>query len=146
MAEKTKITYRVPYADTDQMGVVYYANYFIFFERLRNELIRGTGITYREIEKGGLMFPVIEAFCEYHNAARYDDLLEIHGWVCWLQGSRFKVRYEIHTNDIKLVDGFTIHNTITRDGKPRRVPDYIKNSMIKEAAGFQETQPRENLN
>ena len=133
MTQKTELIYRVPYADTDQMGVVYYANYFVFFERLRNELIRSMGQSYLEIEKGGLMFPVIEAFCEYHNAARYNDLLQILGWINWYQGSRFKVAYEIFCNGIKLVDGFTIHNTITTEGRPRRVPDYVKRHILEDS-------------
>ena len=57
---KVVLSYRVPYADTDQMGVVYYANYFEFFERFRNELLRAAGYTYLELEKEGIAMPVIE--------------------------------------------------------------------------------------
>ena len=74
---KTTIPYRVPYADTDQMGIVYYANYFVYFERLRNELLRATGVPYRVWEERGLRLPVVEAHAAYIAPARYDDLLEI---------------------------------------------------------------------
>jgi acyl-CoA thioester hydrolase len=126
MTDKLKLDYRVPYADTDKMGVVYYANYFVYFERFRNELIRQTGLCYKDVEKTGLMFPVIEAFCEYINAAKYDDILQIYGNIKWAKGSRFQIEYEIYCENKKLVTGNTIHNTITMDGKPRRIPDYIK--------------------
>ena len=70
--------YRVPYADTDMMGYVYYGNYLTLFERSRNELMRATGYTYAEMEKeGGAMLPVVEAHVDYHAPARYDDLLTV---------------------------------------------------------------------
>ncbi len=68
---------RVRYAETDQMGVVYYANYLVWFEIGRTDWLRETGWSYREIERDGLMLPVIEAHCEYRQGARYDDELEI---------------------------------------------------------------------
>ena len=74
--KKVTIEYRVPYADTDQMGVVYYGNYLTLFERARNELMRGSGFTYARMEtEGGAMLPVVEAHVDYHAPARYDDLL-----------------------------------------------------------------------
>ena len=65
--------YRVPYADTDQMGVVYYGNYLTIFERARNELMRACGYTYRECEAEGWMLPVTHAEVDYKRPARYDD-------------------------------------------------------------------------
>jgi acyl-CoA thioester hydrolase len=62
--KKVSISYRVPYADTDQMGVVYYANYLVYFERLRNELVRAGGRSYRQWEEDGITLPVIEAHCD----------------------------------------------------------------------------------
>lgn len=120
------ISYRVPYADTDQMKVVYYANYFVYFERLRNELFRATGIPYTEIEARDLMFPVHEAHCEYENPALYDDLIEIRGWLAWVQGSRFQINYEIIRDNERLVTGHTIHVVVNRDLKPRRVPAEVQ--------------------
>ena len=68
---------RVRYAETDQMGVVYYANYFVWFEVGRTDLLRDAGWSYREMELEGIALPVIEAHCEYRQSARYDDELEI---------------------------------------------------------------------
>ena len=68
---------RVRYAETDQMGVVYHANYFVWFEVARTDLLRARGWTYREMEQAGVSLPVIEAHCEYRRPARYDDEVDI---------------------------------------------------------------------
>ena len=68
---------RVRYAETDKMGVVYYANYFVWFEVARADLLRSLGWSYREMELAGVSLPVIEAHCRYHRGARYDDELEV---------------------------------------------------------------------
>ena len=70
-------TLRVRYAETDRMGVVYYANYFVWFEVARTDLLRTLGWTYREMEDSGVMLPVIDAHCEYRRPARYDDEVEV---------------------------------------------------------------------
>ena len=103
--------YRVPYADTDQMGVVYYANYLELFERARNELMRACGYTYRECEADGVMLPVVHAEVDYRSAAKYDDLLEIKAWVRSLKGVRIEIACEIRRKgeDRILVDGYTRH-------------------------------------
>lgn len=123
MKQKTCIEYRVPYADTDQMGVVYYANYLIYFERLRSELLREAKSPYKEIEKAGIMLPVIEAVCLYKKPAAYDDCLKISGWVEEIKGPKVKICCQVHREDELLADGYTIHacvNTQTR--KPVRPP------------------------
>ena len=66
-------TVRVRYAETDKMGVAYHANYFVWFEVARCDLLRALGSTYRDLEARGVMLPVIEARCEYRTPARYDD-------------------------------------------------------------------------
>jgi acyl-CoA thioester hydrolase len=123
---RVRLEYRVPYADTDQMQVVYYANYLEYFERVRNEIIRECGLSYKEWEARGLMCPVIEAHCEYILPATYDDLIAIDGWLVWAQGSRFRVEYEILRGAERLAIGHTIHNTMTPEGAPRRVPKEVQ--------------------
>ncbi len=123
------LDYRVPYADTDQMRVVYYANYFVYFERLRNELIRACGLSYRAWEERGLICPVIEAYCAYRQPARYDDLIRVEGWLAWARGSRFRVEYEILLDGEQLATGHTIHSTMTPEGLPRRVPEEIQGML-----------------
>ncbi|MEI6645057.1 MAG: thioesterase family protein [bacterium] len=111
MSEPRKVTipYRVPYADTDQMHVVYYANYLAYFERNRNELIRETGVTYKELETMGYALPVVEAHVNYHAPATYDDLLDLTAWVEELKGVRLTIRCEVKRGGKLLVSGHTIH-------------------------------------
>ena len=122
----TEINYRVPYADTDKMGVVYYANYLVFFERLRNELLRQAGLPYRVLEEDGIMLPVIEAVCNYRGAARYDDMLTIRGWIDSARGVRIKICCEIYNEKNELlVSGHTVHACVDNNGKPVRPPKKI---------------------
>ena len=108
---KVTMEYRVPYADTDQMGVVYYGNYLTLFERARNELMRACGYTYRECEAEGWMLPVIHAELDYKSPARYDDLLEVTAYVQSAKGVRLEIACEVRRKgeDAILVKGFTRH-------------------------------------
>ena len=106
-----KIEYRVPYADTDQMGVVYYGNYLTLFERARNELMRSIGYTYRQCEEEGWMLPVVHAEVDYRAPARYDDLLEVTAYVKEQRGVRIEIACEVRRKgeSAVLVSGFTRH-------------------------------------
>src|SRR5215472_8727860 len=88
-------TVRVRYADTDQMGVVYYANYLVWFEVARTDLLRTLGWTYREMEDTGVFLPVIEAHCEYRRPARYDDEVTIQTEGRLASPVRMELCYEI---------------------------------------------------
>lgn len=116
MAEPLRhtISYRVPYADTDQMQVVYYANYLVYFERIRNELLRASGLTYREVEAQGYALPVREAHVSYHAPATYDDLLTITGWCTALKGARLTLSYTVHCGDKLLAEGYTLHAFVNK--------------------------------
>ena len=127
---KVAVNYRVPYADTDQMGVVYYANYLIYFERLRNELIRAGGKSYRQWEEEGINLPVIEAQCEYFHPAHYDDTLTITGRVAEVKRVRIRIECEVKRGDELLARGYTVHACINREGRPIRVPEEIENLAI----------------
>ncbi len=117
------VLYRVPYADTDQMGVVYYANYLTYFERCRNELLRSTGFTYRELEERGLGLPVVEAHVAYRAPARYDDLLELSGSVAEARGCRIRIDCAVSREGQLLATGHTVHCCMDlRSRRPVRVP------------------------
>ena len=119
----TLLPYRVPYADTDKMGVVYYANYLEYFERVRNEMLRDIGLSYKEIESNGLSLQVIEAYCKYLQPAFYDDMLEIRGWFGDNTRTRITIHCEIAREEAPLATGFTIHACLsTRTQKPVRLP------------------------
>lgn len=124
--KEVTLVYRVPYADTDQMGVVYYANYLVFFERGRNELMRSLGLTYREMEEKGVGLPVLEAHVDYHAPARYDDLLEIRCWVDQMEGLKLKVNCEVKRNGQLLVAGYTKHVCFDYKAlRPIRAPEWF---------------------
>ena len=122
------LEYRVPYADVDQMSVVYYANYLIYFEQGRNEFLRKKGFTYFEMEKIGVMLPVIEAKCQYFKPAKYDDLLHIKSELSEVNGVRLKMSCEICSEDGNvLASGYTWHVIVDKDtGKPCRPPEHLK--------------------
>ena len=113
--KKITMEYRVPYADTDMMGVVYYANYLVLFERARNELMRSCGYTYVECEREGWGLPVTHAELDYRRPARYDDLLEVTAFVKSMKGVRIEIACEVRRKGEAevLVSGFTRHAFIS---------------------------------
>ncbi len=113
--------YRVPYADTDQMGVVYYGNYLTIFERARNELMRACGYTYREFERDGFALPVTHAEVDYRRPARYDDVLEVKAYVSSQRGVRLEIACEVRRKgeETLLASGFTSHAFVSaKDFRP----------------------------
>jgi acyl-CoA thioester hydrolase len=119
---------RVRYAETDQMGVVYYANYLVWFEVARTDWLRSLGWTYREMEESGILLPVIEAQCEYRVPARYDDEVEIRTVGRLLSLVRVAFSYEVRIGDEPEIAalGRTTHAATGRDGRPGRLPDRIQ--------------------
>jgi acyl-CoA thioester hydrolase len=123
----TVSTIRVRYAETDQMGIVYYANYFVWFEVGRTDLLRASGWTYREMEAEGFALPVLEAHCGYRQSARYDDALEITTRGTLLSPVRVRFDYQVvrAADAAPLADGYTVHASLDREGRPKRLPDRV---------------------
>jgi len=117
--------YRVSYGDTDQMGVVYYANYLELFERGRTEMLRSVGLTYREMEEMGILLPVTEAFCKYRMPARYDDLLTIRSCVEEIGRVRLKIASEVLRDGELLVSGYVVLGCVNREHRPVRMPEEL---------------------
>jgi len=122
------IDIRVRYAETDKMGVVYHANYFMWFEIGRCELLRTIGRSYRQMEAEGIGLPVIEAHCEYKSPARYDDELQVRTKGRLLSPARVEFEYEVCRPCDGTINatGRTIHAAIDTNGRPCRLPDYIR--------------------
>ncbi len=121
-----RTSYRVIYGDTDCGGVVYYGNYFRFFELGRTELLRANGLTYRQIEeKEGLILPVVEAHARYRAPARYDDELLIETEITELHPFKIRFEYVIYREGRPIVQGYTVHAPVTREGKLVRFPARI---------------------
>ena len=114
--------YRVPYADTDQMQVVYYANYLEYFERSRTEMLRSIGFPYSEMEKMGFFLPVKEAHVTYHASACYDDLLTLRSYVSEARGARLTIHSEVLRGEELLVSGSVTLCCINSDRKVSRLP------------------------
>jgi acyl-CoA thioester hydrolase len=118
----------VRYADTDRMGVAYYANYLVWFEVGRTELLRELGWSYREMETNGVALPVLEATCRYHRPARYDDELEIRTRGTLLTPAQLVFDYDIvrpQTGET-LAAGRTLHCGVNTQGRPCRLPDRVR--------------------
>ena len=122
---------RVRYAETDQMGVVYYANYFVWFEVGRTELLRSLGGTYRELEANGIFLPVIEASCTYSQASRYDDELDIRTTGKLLSPVRMEFQYEVVrlADQITTATGRTVHAALNGRGRPCRLPEKVRTAL-----------------
>lgn len=124
----TNITsYRVIYGDTDQMGVVYYANYLRWFERGRSEFLRQIGVPYANIEAAGYHFPVAEVTCRYAQSARYDDVIDIATTLVDLSRVQLKFEYKISRQEDQLIlaTGSTKHACIDREGQVKRIPTML---------------------
>ena len=124
---------RVRYAETDKMGVVYYANYLVWFEVGRTDLLRREGWSYREMESNGFALPVVEAHCAYRQSARYDDELDIRTSGLMLSPVRVRFDYAVvRANDgIVLAEGHTVHASLDPTGRPRRLPEPMLNLFPK---------------
>ena len=123
IAHETRV--RARYAETDQMGVVYYANYFVWMEVGRNELCRANGMRYRDMEAAdGVRLAVAEATCRYSFPAHYDEEVTIKAWIAEANSRMVRFGYEISSAETgrKLVTGETKHIFCNREMKPAKLP------------------------
>lgn len=124
---------RVRYADTDMMGVVYHANYAIYFEVARTEMFREIDMPYAEMENNGIRLPVVDLHCKYFRPAKYDDLLTVTATMRELPGVRIKFDYLVENqNGEKLCEGdTTLVFTDINTGRPVRMPMYVEKVLQK---------------
>ena len=113
------------------MGVVYYANYLVWFEVGRTEWLRTTGWSYREMEQEGVTLPVIEAHCEYRQPARYDDEVDVTTRATMLTPVRIRFDYEVArvADGVLAATGYTVHAALDEAGKPRRLPARVREML-----------------
>ena len=122
---------RVIFGDTDQMGVVYYANYLRYFESARAAYWRDLGKSYRDLEAWGVALPVIEAHCNYRRSALYEDLLTVDVGVSELRVASLRFAYRVLRGAELLADGYTRHAVIGTDGRPRALPAPLRDAIPK---------------
>ena len=119
---------RVRYAETDQMRVAYHANFFVWFEVGRTDLLRQIGWSYREMEQAGFQLPVIEAHCRFLKPARYDDEIEIRTVGRLVSAVRVQFEYEAVrvADEVVAATGQTLHAAVTPAGRPCRLPNRVR--------------------
>ena len=137
MTEHSDTLLRVRYAETDQMGYVYYGNYYTYFEVGRVEYMRARGVAYKDMEIDDDSFIVVaESQCRYRRPARYDDLLRIRTRVSELRRRTIRFSYEVlreETGEL-LAAGDTLHVICDRQGRPKALPDKYRQYFDAEGA------------
>ena len=125
---ETWLPHRASYGETDTMGVVYYGEYMHYFERSRSEFIRERGMSYKDVEARGVFLPVREACCRYRSPVRYDELVHVRcGIEVWKRASmRFVYEVWSEARDVLHATGMTEHACVNAEGRPVRVPDWLK--------------------
>ncbi len=131
-------TFRVRYAETDQMGTFYNARALEWFEVGRSELSRAIGVAYTEWEKRGIYLPLVEAHVNYKGRARYDDLLEME--LCCKGAGRIRLRFEYTVRHAEgdralVATGYTVHPLVNASMVPQRIPDWVREGMKLDAEG-----------
>jgi acyl-CoA thioester hydrolase len=119
------ITIRVRYAETDRMGLLHHANYLVYFEQGRTELLRQRGLAYRDLEDQGYFLVVVRMEIRYKAPARYDDLLTLRTTVARTTAVRIDHRYEVLRDGTLLAEGNSTLACVDRDGRLQALPDFL---------------------
>jgi len=117
-----RVDIKVRYQETDQMSVVYHANYFTWFEVARIELLNRMDCPYRELEHEGYLLPVLDCEAKFLKPAHFDDQLIVRAAISGVPSARIKISYEVHRDDDLLCTGSTTHAFIDKTGKLTRPP------------------------
>ena len=121
-----EITNRVRYAETDRMGLLHHANYLVYFEQGRTELLRSQGIAYRDLEDQGFLLVLTRIQVRYRSPARYDDLLTLRTTVVRTTLVKIEHRYELMRDGVLLAEGETTLGCVDRDGKVQALPEFLR--------------------
>lgn len=120
------ITIRVRYAETDRMGLLHHANYLVYFEQARTELLRQSGLAYKDIEDTGYLFVLTKVEVHYRKPAYYDNLLTIRTSVVRTTAVRIDHRYEVFRDGQLLAEGATTLACVDREGRVQALPDMFR--------------------
>jgi acyl-CoA thioester hydrolase len=126
MVSSHDVTVRVRYAETDRMGLLHHANYFVYFEMARTEVLRQRGISYREIEDAGHFLVIVDIDCKFKRPAHYDDLLTVRTTVERVTHVKIVHRYEVFRDGLLLAEGHSTLACVDRDGKPQALPELLR--------------------
>jgi acyl-CoA thioester hydrolase len=117
---------RVRYAETDRMGLLHHANYLVYFEQARTELLRSFGLTYRDMEDQGFLLVLTKVEVRYRRPAYYDDLLAIRTTVARTTAVRIDHHYEVIRDGTLIAEGDTTLACVDREGRPQALPDVLR--------------------
>jgi acyl-CoA thioester hydrolase len=120
------ITIRVRYAETDRMGLLHHANYLVYFEQARTELLRAHGVTYKDLEDQGFLLVLTKAGVRYKSPARYDDVLTLRTTVTRTTAVRIEHKYEVLRDGTLLAEGETTLASVDRNGRLQALPDWLQ--------------------
>jgi acyl-CoA thioester hydrolase len=125
-----EITIRVRYAEVDRMGLLHHANYLVYFEQGRTELLRTLGMSYRDLEDQGYLLVLTKLEVRYRRPARFDDVLTVRTTAVKTTAVRIDHRYEVFRDGELLTEGTTTLACVDRDGRPQPLPELLR--MYKE--------------
>lgn len=124
--QSAEITIRVRYAETDRMGLLHHANYLIYFEQGRTELLRSQGLAYKDLEDQGYLLVLTKLEVKYRTPARYDELLTLRTTVVRITSVRIDHHYELFRDGVLLAEGNSTLACVDRDGRLQALPSFLK--------------------
>jgi acyl-CoA thioester hydrolase len=123
-----EISIRVRYAETDRMGLLHHANFLVYFEQGRTELLRSLGVAYKDLEDQGYLLVITKAAVRFRSPARYDDLLSLQTTVVRTTAVRIDHKYELRREGVLIAEGETTLACVDREGRPQALPDFLRES------------------
>jgi acyl-CoA thioester hydrolase len=124
--QSQEITIRVRYAETDRMGLLHHANYLVYFEQGRTELLRSLGFTYKDLEDKGFLLVLTRAEVRYRSPARYDDVLTLRTTVTRTTAVRIEHKYELLRDGTLIAEGETTLASVDREGRVQALPEWMR--------------------
>jgi acyl-CoA thioester hydrolase len=125
MLDSHEISIRVRYAETDRMGLLHHANYFVYFEMGRTELLRQRGLSYKDVEDGGHFLVIVDVQCKFKKPAFYDDLLTLRTTVARVTHVKIVHTYQVLRAGQLLAEGQTTIACVDKDGRPQALPETL---------------------
>jgi acyl-CoA thioester hydrolase len=117
-----EVSIRVRYAETDRMGLLHHANYIVYFEQARTEMLRKQGVNYRDMEDAGHLIVIVDLDCKFKRPAYYDDVLTIRTTIERLTYVKIVHKHEVLRDGILLAEGHTTVACVDREGRPQALP------------------------
>jgi acyl-CoA thioester hydrolase len=119
-------TVRVRYVETDRMGLLHHANYIVYFEMARTEMLRARGVSYRDVEDGGHYLVIVDLGCKFKRPAYYDDLLTIRTTVERVTHVKIVHKYEVLRDGTLLAEGHSTLACVDKEGRPQALPEVLQ--------------------